>query len=117
MAAPEEKTGANTHWCDFVKAMTVYYKPAENITLKHFHFWSNMQKDGETLVVFCNRVLVEARHCSFNYKSVDCTAQDTAVRYQIIISLKDNGIHQEALKRFWDLERLRREGMKMESSR
>ena len=61
MAAPEEKTRKNTHWCDFVKAMTTYYKPTENITLKHFHFQSNMQKDGETFIAFCNRVLVEAR--------------------------------------------------------
>ena len=30
--------------------------------------------------------------------------------------LKDNDIRQEALKRSWDLETLRREGMKMEST-
>ena len=28
MAVPEEKT-KNTQWCDFVKAMTPYYKPTE----------------------------------------------------------------------------------------
>ena len=65
MAAPEEKTRKNSPWCDFVKTMTAYYKPTENITLKHFHFWPNMQKDGETYIAFCNHVLVEARHLQF----------------------------------------------------
>ena len=54
--------------------------------------------------------------CNFKCTSVDCTAEDTAVRDQIIISLKDNDIHQEALKRFWDLETLRWEGMEMKSA-
>ena len=53
--------------------------------------------------------------CNFKCTSVDCTAEDTAVRDQIIISLKDDDIHQEALKRSWDLETIRWEGMEMES--
>ena len=52
----------------------------------------------------------------FKFTSVDCTAEDTVVRDQIIISLKDNNIRQEALKRSWELETLRQEGMKMEST-
>ena len=65
MAAPEEKTRKNAQWKDFVEAMSAYYKPTENITLKHFHFRSNIQKDGETFIAFCNRVLLEAKHCNF----------------------------------------------------
>ena len=45
MAAAEEKTRKNTHCYDFVKAMTTYYKPTENIMLKLFQ--SNIQKHGE----------------------------------------------------------------------
>ena len=71
VTAPEKKTRKNTHWCDFVEAMTAYYKPIENITLKQFHFQSNMQKDGETFIAFCNRVLVEVRHCNFKCTSAD----------------------------------------------
>ena len=55
------------------------------------------------------------RYCNFKCTSVDCTAEGTAIRDQIIIGLKDNDIRQEPLKRSWDLETLRQEGMKMES--
>ena len=65
MTVPEEKTRTHINWCDFVKAITAYHKPTENITLEHFHFRSNMRKDGETFIAFCNRVLVEARHYNF----------------------------------------------------
>ena len=85
MAVPEEKT-KNTQWCDFVKAMTPYYKPTENIMLKHFHFWSNMQNDGETFIVFCNGILVEARQYNFKGTSVDCIIEGTAVSDQINIT-------------------------------
>ena len=108
--AAQEKTRKNTQWKDFVEAMSAYYKPTENVTLKHFHVRSNIQKDGETFIAFCNRVLLEVKHCNFK-----CTAEDTAVRDQIIIGLKSNDICQEALKKPWDLDTLRREGMKMES--
>ena len=106
MAAPEEKTRKNAQWKDFVEAMSAYYKPTENITLKHFHFRSNIQKDGETFIAFCNRVLLEAKHCNFICTAESCTAKDTAVRDQIIIELKSNDIHQEALKKSWDLDTL-----------
>ena len=78
--------------------MTQYYKPTENVTSKHFQFWSNLQKDHETFIAFCNQVALEAKHCRFNCESPQCTAEETAVRDQIIIGLKDNDIHQEALK-------------------
>ena len=60
MAAPEEETRKNRHWCNFVKAMTAYYKPTANIMLKHFHFSLNIQKDGETFIAFCGHILLEA---------------------------------------------------------
>ena len=63
--------------------MTAYYKPTENITLKHFHFWPNMQRPDQR------------------------PDQRSEIRDQIIISLKDDDIHQEALKRSWDLETIR----------
>ena len=111
MAALEQKTRKNAQWKDFVETMSAFYKPTENITLKHFHFRSNIQKDGETFIAFCNRVLLEAKH--YNFK---CTAEDTAVQDQTIIGLKSNNICQEALKKSWDLDTLRREGMKMKSA-
>ena len=52
-------------------------------------------------ITFCNCVLLGAKHCNFT-----CTAEDTAVRDQIIIGLKRNDIRQEALKKSWDLDTL-----------
>ena len=64
----------------------------------------SIQREGETFIAFCNRVLLEANHCSFKCASVNCTAEDTIIRDQIIIDTVDNDIRQEALKRSWDLE-------------
>ena len=57
--------------------------------MNHFHFQSNTQKDGETLITFCNHVLLEAKHCNFK-----CIAEDAAVRDQIIIRLESNDIEK-----------------------
>ena len=116
MAALEQKTRKNAQWKDFVETMSAFYKPTENITLKHFHFRSNIQKDGEMFIAFCNRVLLEAKHYNFKCTAESCTAEDTAVQDQTIIGLKSNNICQEALKKSWDLDTLRREGMKMKSA-
>ena len=117
MAALEQKTRKNAQWKDFVETMSAFYKPTENITLKHFHFRSNIQKDGETFIAFCNRVLLEAKHYNFKCTAESCTAEETAVQDQIIIGLKSNNICQEALKKSQDtLDTLRREGMKMKSA-
>ena len=95
--------------------MSAYYKPTENV-LKCFHFQSNIQKDGETFIAFCNRVLLEIKHCNFKCTTESCTAEDTAIQDQIIIERKNNDIHQEGLKKLWDFDTLQREGMKMESA-
>lgn len=115
-AVPEEKARKSATWDIFVKTLSVLYKPTENVTLKHFHFRSIIQKEGETFIAFCNRVLLEAKHCSFKCDSAECSAEDTAIRDQIIIGMKNNNIRQESLKRSWDLKTLRQEGMKIESA-
>ena len=69
------------------------------MTLKQFHFRSNIQRAGETFIVFCNRVLLEAKDCSFKSASDKCTAEeDTTIRDQIITGTKDNDICKEALQ-------------------
>ena len=116
MAVPTEKARKSAKWNEFVTIMTQYYKPTENITLKHFQFQSKLQKENETFIAFCNRVALEAKQCNFNCESSQRTAQETAVRKQMIIGLKDNEIRQKALKRSWNIEPLRKEGMKIEST-
>ena len=68
MAAPEQKTRKKIPWEVFLKTMSAYYKPTENINLKHFHYRSNIQRDGETFIAFCIRVLLEAKALQFQMR-------------------------------------------------
>ena len=99
MAVPTEKARKSAKRNEFITIMTQYHKPTENITLKHFQFRSNLQKENEIFITFDNHVALEARLCNFNCESPQCTAEETALRDQIIIGSKDNEIRQEALKR------------------
>ena len=82
----------------------------------NYHFRAPSQTENETFPGFCNRVLKEAKHCVFKCSGAECTAEDIAIRYQIIIGTRENAIREEALKKSWDLNTVRREGMKMESA-
>ncbi len=62
---------------------------------------------------FCNRVYKVAQHCNFKCHNADCTAEDTAIRDQIIIGTTHDKIREEALKNSWDLQQLRKEGMRI----
>ena len=84
-AVDSESARKNASWATFVGAMKKFYKPTENTTLKNYHFRSLFQKDDETFVAFCNRVSKEAKHCQFNCESGGCTAEEIAVRDQVVI--------------------------------
>ena len=116
MAIPVDKTRKEATWTQFKEAMQVYYKPTENLTLKHFHFRSLHQAKEEAFIAFCNRVEKEAKHCQFQCENANCSARSTAVRDQVIIGTIDEEIRQEALKNSWDLNLLRKEGMRLESA-
>ena len=113
-AQPDEPMRDEAIWTEFLTAMRQYYKPTENLTLKNYQFRALTQHSNETFPAFCNRVAKEAKHCHFNCENNDCTAEDTAVRDQIIIGTNDANIREEALLPSWDLKTLRQEGMKME---
>ena len=116
VAELEETTRKTSTWTDFVAKMKVYYKPTENITLKHFNFRALSQQQDENFPRFCNRVQAEAKHCQLKCIHADCTAEEMAVRDQIIIGTTNDAIRDDALKKSWDLLTLRSEGMKMESA-
>ena len=99
MAVPTEKARESTNWNEFVTIMTQYYKPTENITLKHIQFRSNLQRENETFIAFSSCVVLEAKNCNFKCESPQCTAEETAVMDQIIIGSKNSEIRQETLKR------------------
>ena len=58
----------------------------------------------------------EAQHCNFKCKHDDCTAEETAIRDQIIIGTANNKIKEGALKNSWNLPKLRKEGMQIKSA-
>ena len=116
VAQPDEDIRKRAGWNTFVRDMKLFYKPTENPTLMHYHFRTLQQASDETFPAFCNRVVKEAKHCEFKCSHEDCTAENIAVRDQIIIGLKDNEIREEALKKSWNLQTLRTEGMKIESA-
>ena len=51
-AALKEKKRKSICWERFVKTMSAYYKPTQNITERHFHFRSNILRDDETFIAF-----------------------------------------------------------------
>ena len=112
----DERIRENVTWKNFTQRMKEFYKPTENPTLQNYHFRAISQSDDETFTAFCNRVMKEAKHCNFNCDTRSCTAEETAIRDQIIIGTREQSIRQEALKKSWDLKNLRKEGMQMESA-
>ena len=116
MAKPEENLRKVAAWETFVHTMRQYYKPTENATLKNFHFRAITQLPHETFPAFCNRVNKEALHCQLKCNNEDCTAEEIAIRDQIVIGTHSNEIRDEALRKSWDLATLRKEGMQIESA-
>ncbi len=116
VAEPDESKRSKTTWEYFVSTMQKHYKPTENLTLKNHQFRSLTQEAHESFPTFCNRVYKVAQHCNFKCHNADCTAEDTAIRDQIIIGTTHDKIREEALKNSWDLQQLRKEGMRIESA-
>ena len=98
VAEPDETKRTQATWEHFVAQILTYYKPTENLTLKNHQFRTLKQATHEAFPVFCNRVYKEAQHCNFKCKHDDCTAEETAIRDQIIVGTIHNKIREEALK-------------------
>ena len=115
-AEPSEQNRKEAGWNEFVSKMETYYRPTENLTLKNYMFRALVQEKNETFIAYCNRVGKEAKHCQFTCDSEHCTAEETAIRDQIVIGTTNDEIREEALKKSWLLDTLRSEGMRMESA-
>ena len=115
-ACPNERDRKKAGWSAFVKYMSDFYKPTENLTLKNYQFRSLAQEKSESFTAFCNRVEKEAKHCQFKCASTDCTAEMTAIRDQVVIGCSSDDIREEALKKSWEFNDLRKEGMHIESA-
>ena len=57
LAAEQDEALRNAAtWDDLVTKMKAFYKPTENLTLKHFQFRTLAQEPNEAFPAFCNRV-------------------------------------------------------------
>ena len=115
-AEPDEQARKNATWENFISSLQKLYLPTENNTLKHYQFRSITQNNQETFISYCIRVEKEAKHCSYKCTHADCTAEDIAIRDQIIIGTTNDKIREESLKNSWDYATLRKEGMHIESA-
>ena len=115
-AEADQQSRRQATWTEFVNKMTTYYKPTENATLMNYQFRQLTQKPTETFMAFCNRVESEAKMCHFKCANATCTAEEIAVRDQIVIATSNTKIRKEALMKSWPLADLRKEGMKLESA-
>ena len=116
IAEPDENTRNRATWEEFKTAMETFYKPTDNPTLSNFQFRNLTQHENETFPSFCIRVEKEAKSCSFKCTHNDCTAENTAVRDQILIGTTNSKVREEALLKGWDLAAVRTEGTKLESA-
>ena len=115
-AEPDAQIRKDSTFNQFVDKMETYYKPTENLTLMNFQFRELTQKNGETFPAFCSRIESEAKMCKFKCPSATCTAENIAVRDQIIIGTNNSTIRKEALIKSWDLTDLKKGGTQLESA-
>lgn len=116
IAKPNENDRNNATWDEFKTAMNTYYAPTENLTLSNYQFRNTAQMESESFATFCIRVEKEAKSCSFKCHHIDCTAENVAVRDQILFGTTNSKIREEALLKGWNLTALRTEGTKLESA-
>ena len=93
-AEPDEDARKHTTWENFTATLQKFYLPTENNTLKHYQFRSISQNNEESFTSFCNRIEKEAKNCNYKCSHTDCTAEDIAIRDQIIIGTTNNKIRE-----------------------
>ena len=113
---PDESARRKASSKHFTAAIKTFYKPTENMTLKHHQFRQITQRSDEVFTAFCSRVEKEPKHCSFKCKYDDCSVEQTVIRDQIIIGTHNDKIKQDALKKSWDLKTFKANGMQIESA-
>ena len=116
-AEPDKDVARTCSWEDFLIKMRAYYKPTENRILRNFEFRQLTQQPRETFNAFCTRVEAEGKNCHFcECTGNDCTAEEYAMRDQIVVGTHNEQIREAAMLKDWDLKTLRSKGMKIESA-
>ena len=115
-AKPYEVLSRDCTWDYFLQKLRSYYKPTENPIIRNFEFRQLVQAKNETFSAFCNRVEAAGKTCTFCKCNSDCSAEEYAIHYQILIGTRNENIREKAMIKNWKLAELRQKGMKYESA-
>ena len=96
--------------------MRQYYKPTENQIIRIFEFRQIMELPNETFGGIQNRVEAAGKTCSSAIVKKNCSAEEFAIRDQIVIGTNHEVIREKAMLKNWNLQELRKNGMKYESA-
>ena len=69
-----------------------------------------VQVKNETFSAFCNRVETAGKACAFCECDSDCSAEEYAIRDQIVTGTTNENIHKKAMIKNWKLAELRQKG-------
>ena len=75
-----------------------------------------MQSPNGTFGAFCNLVEAAGKTCTFCNCKKNCSAEEFAIRDQIVIGTNNEVIREKAMLKNWHLQELRKNGMKYESA-
>ena len=112
-AEPNEVLSRDCTWDYFLQKLRSYYKPTENPIIRNFQFRQLVQAKNETFSAFCKRVEAPGKTCTFCECDSDCSAEEYAIRDQIVIGTTNEHIREKAMIRNWKLAELRQKGMEM----
>ena len=96
--------------------MRQYYKPTENQIIRNFEFRQIMQFPNGTFGAFCNFVEASRKTRTFCNCKKNCSAEEFAIRDQIVIGTNNEVIREKDMLKNWHLQELRKNGMKYESA-
>ena len=108
-AEPNEALSRDCTWDHFLKKLWSYYKPTGNPIIQNFEFRQLVQIKNETFSAFCYR---RGKTCTFCKCDSDCSAEEYAIRDQIVIGTTNENIRERAMIKNWNLAELRHKGTK-----
>ena len=91
-------------------------RPNENPKIGNFELRQLVQVKSETFSTFCNKVEAGGKACTFCECGSDCSAEEYAIRDQIVIGRTNENICKKAMIKNWKLAELRQKEMKHESA-
>ena len=115
-AEPNDVLSRDCTWDYFLQKLRSYHKPTENPIIQNFEFRQLVQAKNETFSPFSNRVEAAGKTCTFCEYDSDRSAEEYAIRDQIVPGTTNENICEKAMIKNWKLAELRQKGMKYDSA-